>query len=585
MDSRGNVIRFQDFCKGRLINALVLASIVLGLSMFMGGTTSQAEGDESKSLLQWPPISSSPEERTNELLGYRWGIVDDFAIANSFISTAPYKQGYCDSFADAECIRYVRSEGENWWSYAVFPPCSMNIPTNCIEGVFALTEKGEKRAMELDRVLNYPKPQNDKFLPEVSFSSASLWKLPGESTDMGYMVSVGSDVVLEDSKNEESRKSLSPFSASIVPYRVLDMPSSNDPLLSRDANGIRRFGFGYPPGCIWGEKGVCGARRTFSSDLKMSLVLRVGYNTSSWFFGRISEPGVVMEAINANQVRISIVGKPVLVPLFETTIPIDVARKEFTKEQLSEFCNPIDSPICAKGFVGGYSASWSDSSSRMFALTEKLLGENAKLMMPSWSIRAFPPGDPFPGCPSRGLVKGVVTTNASIYQGGPPSFSKGELTYQVAALHRTDQGHVFEGTYHLLVDSQAARCFYKITGSDLEATISIISQEGNSQVATTSFRENEDWLYFSASGFTFSRPNISVKLFEKKHGSSIESSETNSVTLPSDLTKSYDQVDIKKKKSLLCQSKKSKKTLRTSKNKCPRGFTVLEINSKKSIAL
>jgi hypothetical protein len=114
-------------------------------------------------------------------------------------------------------------------------------------------------------------------------------------------------------------------------------------------------------------------------------------------------------------------------------------------------------------------------------------------------------------------VGGVVTTNALTYSSGPPTFNKatGSLEYKVASPHLEADGKVASGSYDLAVKSDVARCIYGFSSAPIQASISILSEEGEKKVATTVVNERNGWLYLSAKGFTFSSPTIRVKLTQK----------------------------------------------------------------------
>ena len=120
------------------------------------------------------------------------------------------------------------------------------------------------------------------------------------------------------------------------------------------------------------------------------------------------------------------------------------------------------------------------------------------------------------GCFTEGAgVKGIVTTNASAYSAGPPAFTNGELTYQVAAPHFNRDGTVFKGDYTLVLDSKVARCLYKFSSAPIQATISVVNDKGEQSVATTTVTEKNGWLRLVARNFEFSSPTIGVKLTQE----------------------------------------------------------------------
>jgi hypothetical protein len=107
-----------------------------------------------------------------------------------------------------------------------------------------------------------------------------------------------------------------------------------------------------------------------------------------------------------------------------------------------------------------------------------------------------------------------VTTNASIYQGTPPTFDGDSFIYKVAGVHNKPNGETFQGSYDLVLESKFARCLYKFTTAPLRASVSITNADGNSNIATTLFSEKNGWVKLSINGFTFSSPKISVKFIQ-----------------------------------------------------------------------
>jgi hypothetical protein len=89
------------------------------------------------------------------------------------------------------------------------------------------------------------------------------------------------------------------------------------------------------------------------------------------------------------------------------------------------------------------------------------------------------------------------------------------LSYKVASLHYLPDGSAFHGSYDLIIRSDVARCLYKFSNAPISATISIVSEDGTNQVASTTVGEKDGWLYLSANGFTFSSPTVKVKLTQE----------------------------------------------------------------------
>ena len=113
-------------------------------------------------------------------------------------------------------------------------------------------------------------------------------------------------------------------------------------------------------------------------------------------------------------------------------------------------------------------------------------------------------------------LAGVVTTNSTMYIDGPPVFEGGMLDYKVASTHyEADGTTLFRGTYELIMSSTVARCIYKFTSAPISATVSITSENGEANTATTVINEKNGWLKLGAYGFTFSSPTVRVKLTQQ----------------------------------------------------------------------
>ena len=114
-------------------------------------------------------------------------------------------------------------------------------------------------------------------------------------------------------------------------------------------------------------------------------------------------------------------------------------------------------------------------------------------------------------------LAGLVSTNSTTYSAGPPVFNKEDQTldYKVASPHLDAKGEVFKGSYDLYIDENVARCIYGFSSAPVSATVSIVSSDGKTQVATTTLTTGSGWLHLSAKGFTFSNPTLKVKLTQE----------------------------------------------------------------------
>jgi hypothetical protein len=112
----------------------------------------------------------------------------------------------------------------------------------------------------------------------------------------------------------------------------------------------------------------------------------------------------------------------------------------------------------------------------------------------------------------------LVFTNASVFSSGAPAFNKSEgtLDYKVASPHTKPDGTLTTGSYDLVLNSSVARCLYGFSKAPIGATVSVLSSEGQAQVATTVVNEKNGFFRMGAYGFGFSSPTIKMKITQAR---------------------------------------------------------------------
>jgi hypothetical protein len=110
--------------------------------------------------------------------------------------------------------------------------------------------------------------------------------------------------------------------------------------------------------------------------------------------------------------------------------------------------------------------------------------------------------------------------------------------------------------------SDVARCVYGFSKAPINATISITSDDGTPQVATTVIGERNGWLYLQAKNFEFSAPIIKAKLTQEV------------VVEPTPTPTATPTVKpvVAKKTTITCVKGKTTKKVTAVKPKCPTGF-------------
>jgi hypothetical protein len=101
-----------------------------------------------------------------------------------------------------------------------------------------------------------------------------------------------------------------------------------------------------------------------------------------------------------------------------------------------------------------------------------------------------------------------------LYSVQPPIWDDktGTLSYRLASTHADSDGNINKGNYSLALSKRTADCLWNFDTQKASAVISITNSEGVQNIAVSTLRTTANWIYFDASGFTFSSPQIKVKL-------------------------------------------------------------------------
>lgn len=534
----------------------------------------------------WPPQQKIQGDPMNlPLLGYHFGIVDDFtqggnAESASYLSVSGSVQPLCTGFNDPVCQHELAKGSNSWWANAVLPPCStVEADSSCVEGV-AITDTNGKRELKLKQVLSGPTWKADSNHGLIPGGTPSLWVDPNEvDSSLGYKVTSSGALTVLGARTSPTGTSLTSFQSSIAAYKEVK-GNYNGYMPVTNSDGVTHIGFGGGPGCIWSEQGVCGVQTDFKTGSRLQLRVHLPFGLASWLIGRISDPNISIESIpGQSQIQsVTVEANPVLVPLFAVDVPLEKLTPTFKDEyQRGNFCNVF--PQCGHGFVGGNTAASFPTAFQGFELFHDYWDQKANIMMPTWSVRTpVNRNSSLSTNCSSGLpmFSGLVTTNASIYEGNPPTWDGTSLTYKVAGLHLDPDGNVFQGSYDLIINSQDARCLYKFSNAPITATVSITDSQGSNDVATTSFQEKNGWVHLAARGFTFSSPTVKVVLQQAAPiatpapTATPASSPTSTITAETPLMASATLG--KKQIAIKCTKGKFTKTVTGSSPKCPTGF-------------
>ena len=285
-------------------------------------------------------------------------------------------------------------------------------------------------------------------------------------------------------------------------------------------------GFVVDPACLMATETICIKAQAFPDKFSFGLTLRMSQGFSGWLYGRMANPEVsVTTSADKKSVTVQIQAEPVKVPVvFGWTKNSDLSaemRARYEKDRSGgnfagdNRTGSLDNISILKG----HSNRYDDLGIEEFLSWMPLLGDKAVAMPSQWSFQTLNLSD----TTAAGLAKctssvsslaGLIFTNASVFSSGAPAFNKAEgtLDYKVASPHTDPDGTLTTGTYDLVLNSTVARCLYGFSKAPIGATVSVLSNDGQAQVATTIINEKNGFFRMGAYGFGFSSPTIKMKI-------------------------------------------------------------------------
>ena len=452
---------------------------------------------------------------------------------------------FCTSADNGIC-----SGQSDLWYAAHLPQCSNTELTDCIVSVSASAAGGTQKTATFDRYFPDLGPQSYTGKPSIKLPTGrapSVWKIPGAPH-------IGGDeyVVLARLKGNTGNRKTASFQLALTPVSLkTNADTTTDYRLPYWIQPGRMAGPASDRGLFrcayWGENGACLLSRAFPVDTSFTVVVRLATEPAGWLHGRINTPTISFTKDGDNTL-VSVTASPVQVPAFQIG------------KQYSEFPAAIQTAFALNGPYGEGGSrqpggqyrtnpamrnaeynltAYKNEGFEQLALMTDVIGDKAGWAPWMWRVRTLSDDEMIKAgkCLTTGDgVKGIVTTNATVYGSGPPSFNTttGSLDYKVAAPHFTRTGDVFKGAYNLIVRSDVARCFYNFTSAPVKAEISVTEQDGATSSAITNISESNGWLKLSASGFTHSAPTVRAKLTQETPETTVAptTSAPNQVTVP-----------------------------------------------------
>jgi hypothetical protein len=519
--------------------------VVLGISLALTsvGVVSAAdliEADESFAM---------PNDATPGQHGVVFTDQDTGQIFSNLIDSAKRSNDQidptCTSIDDKTCT-------SNSLSFdAVIPYCQGATDMNCLEEVGAIKEDGSKVVGVFKQY--FPLKAQNEYVGNPDYqlpsgTSGSLITLPGLSHKGGDLYFASFQMTGSVDKTNK-RAGLGSFSARITPVQLQIAPqitgSCGETSTCPDAGwayniitkkwGGQASGFDGIHSCAAtsGKDAMCAQRFSFPENIRFYLKVRLNLAPTGWLHGRFADPTVDIST-SGQVTKISVEALPVRVPIVYKSYlwkDLPASISSVYNEQTGLFklgstgsftripgsANETD-PL-KRHMISSPSPSGSTSIEELKAWLP-VVADKATSMPSMWSVRSLRQDEKSGSnkCFDSAIqLTGLVTTNATQYSAGPPTFDKAEgtLVYKVAAPHFSSNGDVFKGRYNLTMRSDIARCVYGFTKAPIKAELSIVSADGSPQVATTILGEKNGWVYLSAANFEFSAPVIKAKLTQE----------------------------------------------------------------------
>ena len=487
----------------------------------------------------------------------------------------------CSSLSQVGCEFTARQ-----FYRAVLPKCDAINTVDCITKIFAKTDDGKDLDVQPAGIFADKGKYDFQGDPSQNLptgSGAILVKIPNAPHAGGDLYLIKSELVgSREVKNSPTAKFLMQrmqtgiFAVAIETGKFGFSAMSIDPKQYPAADWTIGAPVGQVPEtgkCIMSTETECAKGYPLPQNVAFGLQFRMNNQLNGWLHGRMKSPTVTLVREDSGTQLLTVQANAIKVPLIDVWVSneaMPAGLKNFyagaanygsvsfgTKEQpLSEIALRRD----------GNSGN-DENTMKEFVSWLPVIGDKAQAMPTAWMLKTmnvFDDTKDTNACfaKSNGFA-GVVSTNAAQYLDGPPTFDKsvGVLDYKVAAPHLTSAGEVFKGSYDLVMSSIVARCLYGFSEAPIGATISVVSELGVPDIATTLVREKDGFLNLAAYNFTFSSPTVRVKL-------------TQEVVTPTPSPSPSPSVKpvIAKKITITCVKGKTSKKVTAVKPLCPKGF-------------
>jgi hypothetical protein len=490
-----------------LISITVAASLVGSLVV-----AAPAKGNEDwQRIIDTPAPKGSEGVSVDEYGGFE-SLSSRQVVANA-VSSGVFESWLCDRGNTRSGDCNLDDPRHNFGANAILPYCESTVQENCVESLALASQSGE---FESARFVRHVNSQSQPAIPSqglIAGGATSLFEssIIHKGGNGNYAATVVAQIEYDRAKRTFIARAIN-----VGVYGYQDLRASSITARTfRDSvrpNGQKFAELSYPGSnsCAWSEDGGCGIVREFSDGTKVKLTIRVPDTITGWFRGRLKSPVVNVSRFSNKNTRIEVSAEPVTVSRFHAIASLNNTTSAEQKE-IREHGGS------ANQFRGGgrvYPFShW--GSFYWIEMFRDLAQDTAVTTTSHWSFSTIENYSANPCLVSKSKLLGIVTTNATMYNGVVPAFRNGQLNYEVSGMHYLPDGSLSLGTYDLVMRSEVARCLYGFSKAPLNARVSVVNNNGERSTATTVVGEKNGWLRLAAYGFTFSKKTIKVKLNQK----------------------------------------------------------------------
>jgi hypothetical protein len=516
----------------------------------------------------------------------------NFTSDNGKIDGKVTKVAICNTGSEDGCTFSVFS-----YYRAVLPVCTDAADINCISEILATDANGTKLVVSPSTVFPASNPQDfagNKALNVPRGSGAALVSIPGAPHAGGdkYLIKT---TLTSTRQGDQSAFATPQLRASISAVKIIDgdffdrVTETNTAKFDQVGRIIvtstqtKNIDARPTKLCVAVSNTQCAMPYTMSKEISFGFSLRLNTNLSGWLHGRMKNAVIDYKTTNG-VTNLTVSANPIAVPLVDVWSKSDDLTDAHVSTYLTQswYGEGLHYPITNENLgtpiansektrtgmknisFKHLNTNFSKASMDNFLLWLPIAKDKAAAMPTQWRLGTMTDNGsgPIRECLDKEkALAGVVTTNSTMYIDGPPTFSDNTLDYKVASTHyEADGTTVFKGSYELIMSSAVARCIYKFSSAPISATVSITSENGEANTATTVINEKNGWLKLGAYGFTFSSPTVRVKLTQAAAPTASPSSSATAAPVAA------------KKTSITCVKGKTIKKVSAVNPVCPKGF-------------